>query len=254
MTKPELKPIRLYHFTAQEHAIADIVLRRLKIARINELNDPFEFVGSDLSDRAWRDTLMGLKDAFSEQFGLICFSRTWRDPVQWSHYADHHRGICLGFDISPAMVVQVNYVRSRSVIPAQYQDISFKPEDPVLTTLIRELMRTKFAHWSYEDEFRLFADLKTPEWSEKAKKNLYFADFDLGLKLREVIVGANCTASPKDIEDAVSGYNDVTVRKARPAFRSFRMVEQKSKYVWEYPPCSNPYSSDEVLVASVLGD
>jgi hypothetical protein len=37
--------MRLYHFLNAEYGLLNIRHRRLKIARINELNDPFEFLG-----------------------------------------------------------------------------------------------------------------------------------------------------------------------------------------------------------------
>jgi hypothetical protein len=36
--------LRVYHFTSAEFAKDDIVHRRVKVARISELNDPFEFL------------------------------------------------------------------------------------------------------------------------------------------------------------------------------------------------------------------
>lgn len=29
---------------------------------------------------------------------VVCFNRSYKDPRMWSHYADHHRGVCLMFD------------------------------------------------------------------------------------------------------------------------------------------------------------
>ena len=26
--------------------------------------------------------------------GMLCFSKGWHNPVQWSHYTDKHKGIC----------------------------------------------------------------------------------------------------------------------------------------------------------------
>ncbi|WP_266181905.1 DUF2971 domain-containing protein [Dyella humicola] len=248
MDKPAAKPIRLYHFTSKEFAIQDIVKQRLKIARIMELNDPFEFVGADLENRMWRATMNGMKEAYNDKFGLICFSRTWRDPVQWSHYADHHKGICLGFDVPPHLPVQVNYVRSRSPIPIAPHEINLDPDDPVLTEIFKSAMRTKFAHWSYEDEFRLFTDLNEAEYNVAAEKNLYFANFNVGLTLREVIVGANCTSTPEEISEALTEYKGVVVRKARPAYRTFRMVEQKHELYWKYPPERSVYDPSPVIV------
>lgn len=40
----------VYHFTTSEFALKALRDRRLKIARINELNDPFEFCADGFSD------------------------------------------------------------------------------------------------------------------------------------------------------------------------------------------------------------
>ena len=35
--------------------------------------------------------------------------RSWRNPVQWSHYSKKHSGLCFGFDISAKMLNKVRY-------------------------------------------------------------------------------------------------------------------------------------------------
>jgi hypothetical protein len=41
--------MKVYHFRSAEFGIKSLRERRLKIARIMELNDPFEFLAVDLS-------------------------------------------------------------------------------------------------------------------------------------------------------------------------------------------------------------
>jgi hypothetical protein len=43
--------LRLYHFTSSEYAISDIGLRRLKVARLADLNDPFELMALDFGKK-----------------------------------------------------------------------------------------------------------------------------------------------------------------------------------------------------------
>jgi hypothetical protein len=45
--------------------------------------------------------------------GLLCFAGDWSEPVMWSHYAEKHTGICLGFDVSRSAVQQVSYQDDR---------------------------------------------------------------------------------------------------------------------------------------------
>ncbi len=40
----------VYHFTSSEFALKALRDRRLKIARINELNDPFELCAADFTN------------------------------------------------------------------------------------------------------------------------------------------------------------------------------------------------------------
>lgn len=105
--------MRVYHLQGASHALSNIALKRLKIARFRDLNDPFELQASDLSDSRFRDAARGLKNEFHESRGILCFSRGWYNPVLWSHYADKHRGICLGFDILEKYGQPVRYSRSR---------------------------------------------------------------------------------------------------------------------------------------------
>lgn len=227
-------PLRLYHFTTATFGLDDIVKQRLKIALINELNDPFELVGCDLNDKHWRKSFRQYKAEMHEKFGMVCFSRNWEDPVQWGHYADRHRGVCLGFDVNPIHAKQVSYVRSRVPIPYE-EDLAISTSGQKNTNLeafFGPLLYTKFAHWSYEDEFRMWSALNEFEVGPNGQK-LYFMNFDQGLALREVIVGSESTLTRDDVTKALSAFKGVEVSKARPAFRSFKIVKQKNPRLWK---------------------
>jgi hypothetical protein len=93
--------MRVYHFTSCKAALSILDSRRLRLSRIANLNDPFEFLAADLSDKANRWALKKTKNDLSKTKGVICFSENWTNPVQWAHYARSHRGVCLGFDVVP---------------------------------------------------------------------------------------------------------------------------------------------------------
>src|SRR5687767_14278862 len=92
--------MRVYHLSNAEFALSNIALRRIKISRFSDLNDPFELLGANLKDKNYREAFRLTRDELHNDKGLLCFSRSWGNPVLWSHYADKHRGICLGFDVS----------------------------------------------------------------------------------------------------------------------------------------------------------
>ena len=63
--------IRVYHLTSADFAINDIALRRLKIARILDLNDPFELMAFSFRDKRIRKVIRNFKDAYDTDTGLI---------------------------------------------------------------------------------------------------------------------------------------------------------------------------------------
>ena len=96
---PSKQFIRLYHLCSAEHAISNVLNGRLKIARFQDLNDPFELRALEFRDKIVRKIVKTFGAEFGQATGLICFSEDWTSPVMWSHYAKSHQGTCLGFDV-----------------------------------------------------------------------------------------------------------------------------------------------------------
>ena len=205
-----------YYFTSAKHGLDNIARRRLKISDIRALNDPFEFIPAELSDSENRRALNQVKDRIGSNRGLLCFSRNWRNPVQWGHYGDRHRGLCLGFEIPIELLVQVNYVNSRIPWP-KIVDEAF----------LAKVICTKFAHWSYEDEFRMFCTMLDQE------EGLFFYYFQHQIRLSTVIVGPCSDVTRADVIGALGDLaSSVEVFKARAAFKSFRVVRQMNDRLW----------------------
>ena len=96
---PPSPDVRAYHLTSGEHGISDIELRRLKVARFSEVNDPFELLALNFHDPRTRKLTKRFRDSHNNKTGLLCFSANWANPVLWSHCATRHEGNCLGFDL-----------------------------------------------------------------------------------------------------------------------------------------------------------
>ncbi|BFM12865.1 DUF2971 domain-containing protein [Simiduia litorea] len=217
--------MRVYHFVNKEYGIQDLQKRRLKIARLHELNDPFELFGVEFSNEDIRSAFHKMKTELTKKRGLICFSKSWHNPVQWSHYADKHQGLCFGFDIPDHHLGEVNYSRKRLVIDAE----RLKNPGNITFSFAKRFLFTKYSHWSYENEVRGFISLD----KETEEKGLYFLDFSDSLKLKEVIVGSESDITRQEISDSLSGYNiNVNCFKARLAFKSFRVVRQRKESLW----------------------
>jgi hypothetical protein len=83
----------LYNFMPAHYALKNIALKRLKISRIAELNDPYELTTLASEDPELIAAMERTKADLNREKGLLCFSQSWRDPVMWSHYADSHSWI-----------------------------------------------------------------------------------------------------------------------------------------------------------------
>lgn len=142
--------MRLYHFVSAQHGLDDIRKRRLKVATFPNLNDPFELFSIDLSNAHLRKAFNALKDQLSTTRGILCFSRKWSNPVLWSHYADCHRGICLGFDCPDNKVGAISYSRKRLIVELE----NFVSPNRMALEKMQELLFTKYSHWKYENEVR----------------------------------------------------------------------------------------------------
>lgn len=219
MGSPKLLPppspnlVRAFHLTSAEHGISNISLRRLKVTRFSEANDPFELSALNCHKREIRQ-LIGLFKSQNSKTGLLCFSANWTNPLLWSHYANNHKGICLGFDLLRSEVQCVVYKRKRPRLqpdadPAQVRDL---------------LLRTKFIGWKYEQECRRFIDLSNPQQAKEDGAH-YFSPFNQGLCLREVILGERNDLSVDDIRTLTNAMNPgALVYKVRKERRGFRIV------------------------------
>jgi len=210
--------MKLFHFRDENFGLKSIKERRLKISRIMELNDPFEFLGASLANPEFRKAITSTKKQLSKTTGILCFSKNWKNPVQWSHYANKHKGICMGFEVPDQYPFEVEYKNER-----------LDPGAEIDLHDMYKFLSTKFIHWSYEEEWRLFVTLDKNE----EENGLYFSDFSEKLELKQVIVGAQSEITRKQLSDALGDLSgNIEVFKARPAFKTFEVVRNKNKKLW----------------------
>ncbi len=218
------EPKRLYYFTGPEHALDNVVRRRLKLSFPNVVNDifewmPFDFGNNRVERQSWRETI----EQFSREYGFISFSGEWGLPTMWGHYAQNHKGVCFGFDV----LGDVN--------PMDYKDsfIQFDPEVlkdfDALEKFVAHARFTKSKHWAYENEWRAYVELTNEAKELKSRGvNLFFHPFGDELRLREIIIGAKSHLNSAQFEGALKDYDGVEIKTARASFRDFKIVEQKS--------------------------
>jgi len=210
--------MRVYHFLHADHAVSDLAMKKIKLSRFADLNDPFELLGAKLRDRKKRLVFRKFKAGVNAQLGVLCFTKEWSNPILWSHYADKHRGVCLGFDVPDNLLEPVIYVSSRK----DFTEASTL--NGVGKKLERILLRLKFSGWEYEDEIRMILTLD----KTRKESQFHYSSFDKNLSLKEVILGPRCPLTVRNVRLLVdqSG-NQIRLIKARLAFNTFNVVADR---------------------------
>ena len=212
--------MRVYYLTGAQFALSNLALRRIKVSRFSDLNDPFELLAVDINNKEYRPAIRSTKEEINKSKGLVCFSRSWSNPLMWGHYGERHTGICLGFDVPDEMLADVIYAKKLLKL-----EIDKKTKKPMLTEeVMKKLLLTKFYDWQYENEVRLFVELD----HDTIESGKYFYSFSNDLILREVILGPHCELPIEGVRNIVASFTpSVRVIKSRIAFTKFEVRENK---------------------------
>lgn len=208
--------MRVYKLIDAEYGLLALQSRRLKVATIKDLNDPFEFMAVKMDNAYNRRAFAYFREQAHRTWGMLCFSQEWSDPVLWSHYGDKHRGMAIGFDIPDKYATRVEYSADRVICR--------RTSDGFPIEAIAKNHVTKFKHWAYEQEVRMFVGLD----ESTNEDGLYFYDFAADLVLKEIVLGPECLVTKEEVTGAVGRRSGrVTLSKARLGFNSFSVVPQK---------------------------
>ncbi|WP_258908983.1 DUF2971 domain-containing protein [Pseudomonas putida] len=217
----------VYHFCNERYGLQNLEMSRLKVATVMDLNDPFEMMCLTSEEPKIRESLRFLKRRVADVYGMLCFSKAYASPVQWAHYGDRHRGLCLAFEIDDEYLHFVEYLSERIVFDAEEYLGKSKAQQ---SEFMQRQLRIKHLEWSYEQEVRKIFLLDQAEVSG----GLYFMPFAAIGKLRRVIVGCNSLLERSKLSAVLEGHNhEVEVFKVRPAFRGYEIVRNRNDSLWD---------------------
>lgn len=212
----------VYRFLHARHALQALQTRRLKIGRLRELNDPMDCAPRlvnyparhvDVLNERFEQQIIA---AASETIGLLCFSEAVQDPVLWSHYADAHRGIALGFAFeSGARLLPVKYQAERAAL--DYVTLT-QATGGISTAALEQGFTRKAPSWSYEKEHRLFIDLDHCQMEGEH----YFLHMPQ-IAFVQVVLGARCSLIANDILRLIRTETKIQVLRAHMSEHSYVM-------------------------------
>ena len=178
--------------------------------------------------RDWR----GFKREFCKRIGILCLSEVFDDILMWSHYANSHQGVVIGFDPQKLLppFFPVDYSENRVKVSLSSRSKS-KEKNQTDGTLVL----TKSKHWEYEKEWRAMYELNSLE--KDGEK--YFLKFSKEA-IKEVIIGAE-TPDAKRTKIAQLVKNNYPNAKIKQAELSLEMFALKINNLAGHP---NPSPND----------
>lgn len=87
-------------------------------------------------------------------YNICCFSAKSNNELMWAHYADQHKGFCVGYSIK-----ELNNDLTHLTLPVIYTKkchVEINDWDDVDGSLCMHMLSTKSPQWSYEKEWRTF--------------------------------------------------------------------------------------------------
>jgi hypothetical protein len=168
-----------------------------------------------------REMCRGILDHISKTTGLICFSKRKNNLLMWSHYADGHKGMVIGFDVPPHLkTLEVDYQSRR--LPWRLSKDSTSQEFLEET---ERLIKRKSFHWRYEREVRLLWSLADCERDVDCNINTRYFKKITRETIKEVILGYRCdvnSALEKAVRQAIEENQlQVELQRAEPSDSRF---------------------------------
>lgn len=139
------------------------------------------------------------------QTGVFSMSEINNDILMWSHYADSHKGVCIGFDPEKMAAFPPFRIKYSELRPS----INLRTDNGI--PIIEKGLLTKSDHWQYEREWRLI-------------ERKFTGPFDIPRDcIKYVVFGARITT---DVEELVRKWT----REGWLAVVFFRAVLSKTAF------------------------
>jgi len=236
----------IFKYSSLSTGINDILLKNtLKFSDPTEYNDPFDcheyllkvdmskadiekfiaFQYPNYSRTLKREMIRRLNadeiykgfETERKRFKITCFSLDKKNTLMWSHYADKHKGICIGFQFPPIyddkfILSPVSYIDEIPLFVGKVE--AFK--------MIRYWLSMKSDCWEYEKEIRAIR-------KATSTSNFEYVKYERSC-VKEIISG--CKVSQTEIENSkkllkTNGFDlkDITLKKMVIDKDTFKLKE-----------------------------
>lgn len=214
--------MKLYHFLSEKWALEALEKQFIKVSKYDDLNDPFELLAMSLEDKVSRTVMLENKRKINEKLRILCFSKSWKNPLLWGHYADNHRGIALELEVPSKDAHPITYEEDRSSLDLH---ALMDKRDEAAKREMFKMYTTKYSDWSYEEEYRV--QFLREECFTKGEHD--FVKLGNNLRVTGLVLGPLNSTSKEKLVSSLPEGKEIIVTTTRIAFQSFDVVHQKQK-------------------------
>jgi hypothetical protein len=231
------EPITVYRYLDSDAALKTLVGGEFRVGKISKFNDPFEWqfgVGKltpeDLERvnnfqrkfQQWNDSTIG----------VLSFSKTIKDPILWSLYAEKHHGIAFELQHiwSDKEILQITYSNQRPQIDIErirqiaLSSSSQSEIEEYLKPILAELIRQKSKSWAFENECRLTVHVKNPDHCQE-RNGIHYWPIPKSY-LSRVILGFRCPLDEEHVKKllGMNRFENTTVVRARKCSETYTIL------------------------------
>lgn len=134
----------------------------------------YESIKSYNADLKWKIKFL---EKCRNEMGIFSLTTDKYNPVMWAHYANNHKGICIGFDMTHPFFNQsysMNGFQENSkifsLLKVDYKLNRPTYEDLSLEEYVVTAFSTKRVEWSYEKEYRLLRPITSDNKVRRVEK------------------------------------------------------------------------------------
>lgn len=212
----------------------------LKISRYGEFNDPFDLVlgeygmslpaseAEEFYDMMpeyyktldyYSETYLEIEAGARASLAILCFSEIFESILMWSHYADNHTGLCIGYD-AECNFFNSMYGCNYSMNVGELKPVVYTEERPQFI-LPSDLVNNtndwfkKSIDWSYEKEHRILLPMDNATEIALKPETIWGYKID-PVNIKKIIMGCRMKSEQKQyIHKKVAGY-DIELIEVKP--------------------------------------
>lgn len=231
----------LYKYTNIDIGSKILLNNSVRFTQQQYLNDPYDMKpdfseanfdyandGMKLSDfgenqnEVKTELIEGYYRIINSEFGIFCLTESYDNTIMWSHYADNHRGIAIGFDADNVFLNDNN--EKITLNRVKYNLCKYKIKIVLDPDELHQSLFEKSKDWEYENEWRSIRLLKD---ADSICGDVHLFSFDSSI-IKEIYLGANIAQNYRDsiVKLVKSKYQQTNIYQIELDNSSYKLKSQ----------------------------